>query len=305
MPEYRIALFNAFSESNFGGSVAAVVADAHDLDSIKMQQVAREIGAPATGFIIATESDGVEVRFFSMMTEYPICGHGTIGLMTWLVECGVFSLVSGEQLTVKLRTPAATAMVDLSIRNDDRPEVMLHLETAEFEGSDLSGDTLARLLGVESRGIPASPPIELARSDFTHLIVPVCDLSIMKSIDPDFGQIAELCRQIKADTVAVYCMETVDQMNTIHCREFCPAVGTPEVAATGTTNRALACYLLNHELIGIDTDDELTVVTEQGYEMGRPSLIRTELKVHNHRAVKVRVGGVATKIMEGTFLLHK
>jgi trans-2,3-dihydro-3-hydroxyanthranilate isomerase len=304
MSEYKVALFNAFSESNFGGSVAAIVADAYGMDSVQMQNIAREIGAPATGFIIAAEPDEVEVRFFSPLTEYPMCGHGTIGLMTWLIEREVFNLVNGEQLTVKLRTPAATALVDLSIRHDGRPEVMLHLDVAEFEKSDLSAETLAPLLGIDSHGILTAPAIELTRSDFTHLIVPVSNLATVKAIKPNFGQIAELCAQIKADTVAVFSMETMDQRNTIHCREFCPALGTPEAAATGTTNRALACYLLKHGLIDAGADDELTVITEQGYEIGRPSLIRAELKVHHHRVVRIRVGGVATKTMEGVFLLH-
>ena len=97
--------------------------------------------------------------------------------------------------------------------------------------------------------------------------------------------------------------ETVLPESSIHCREFCPAVGTPEAPATGTTNRALACYLLRQGLLDSQIDGRQTVIAEQGYEMGRPSRICTEMMVQDGEAVEIKVGGVATKTMQGTFFV--
>ena len=300
MSEHRIALFDAFSESTFGGSVAGVVADAHDLNANQMQRIAKETGAPATGFITAIDADSVDVRFFSTLTEYPMCGHGTIGLMTWLVERGEFTFEGNNSQAVTLRTPFGAAIVDLRRRADGRPEVMLNLAASTFESCTVKTSDLKPLLGIDSQGFAERPPIELTRSDFTHLIVPIRDLATMRAITPDFGAIAQFSRSLGVDTVALFTMEVERAGSTIHCREFCPAVGTPEAPAAGTTNRALSCYLLRHGLIDT-TDGQHTVLAEQGYEMGRPSHIRTELTVQNGQPVTIKVGGVATKSLEGTF----
>ena len=88
MSEYPVAFYRAFSDTVFGGSMAGIIAQAQNLAAGQMLQIAQEIGAPATGFITAIDEHGVDVRFFSTLTEYPMCGHGTMGLMTWLVEHG-------------------------------------------------------------------------------------------------------------------------------------------------------------------------------------------------------------------------
>ena len=299
MTAYRSALFDAFSESPLGGSVAGMVADAGDLDAGRMQRIARELGAPATAFLTAVEGARVDVRFFSTLTEYPMCGHGTVGLMTWLVERGMLALDGDRPLPAALRTPAGSAPVELRRRTDGRTEVMLSLAPVDFEPSPLDVTDLAPLLGVPGEVFAESPP-ELTHSEFTHVIARVRDLAAIRAMVPDFGAIAARCRALGVHTLALVTTETEDPAHTLHCREFCPAVGTPEAPASGTTNRALACYLLRHGLLAPPSDTEAVVVAEQGYVMGRPSLIRTELTLAGGRPVGVRVGGVATKSMEGT-----
>ena len=300
MTAYRAALFDAFSESALGGSVAGMVADAGDLDSEGMQRIARELSAPATAFVTGIGDSCVDVRFFSTLTEYPMCGHGTVGLMTWLVERGVFTLDHERPLSVTLRTPAGTAPVEIRLRGDGRTEVMLALEAVPFEPSPLGAAELASMLGMGVDAFAPGPPLELTRSEFVHVVARIRDLAAVRAVTPDFGAIAECCRQHGVDTLALFTTETESAASTIHCREFCPAVGTPEAPASGTTNRALACYLLRHRVIQPPPEGQINVIAEQGYEMGRPSLIRAELTLAGGRPVNIRVGGVATKSMEGT-----
>ncbi len=133
MAEYPVAFYRAFSETVFGGSMAGIIAQAENLTAAQMLQIAQEIGAPATGFITAIDEHGVDVRFFSTLTEYPMCGHGTMGLMTWLVEHGWFVPDNGTTVTTTLRTPAVASDVEIRIREDGRPEVLLSLAPAVFE----------------------------------------------------------------------------------------------------------------------------------------------------------------------------
>ena len=297
---YRVALFDAFSETTLGGSVAGIVTEAGDLDAVRMQRIARELGAPATAFATALEDTRIEVRFFSTLTEYPMCGHGTVGLLTWLAERGALALDGERPLSLTLRTPAGAAPVEVRRRGDGRLQVMLELDPVRFEASPLGPADLAPLLGVEADAFAAGPPVELTRSEFTNVIARLRDLAAMQAVTPDFGAIAARCRQLGADTLAIFSTETEDAASTLHCREFCPAVGTPEAPASGTTNRALACYLLRHGLIDAPPDGVVTLCAEQGFEMGRPSFIHTELQRAKGRVVRIRTGGVAAKSMEGT-----
>jgi trans-2,3-dihydro-3-hydroxyanthranilate isomerase len=43
-----------------------------------------------------------------------------------------------------------------------------------------------------------------------------------------------------------------------------------------------------------------TGIAEQGYEMGRPSDVRTELTLAGGDLTALKVGGIATKTLEGT-----
>ena len=300
MSAYRTALFDAFSESTLGGSVAAIVADAGDLDCERMQRIARELGAPATAFIIGIDDSRIDVRFFSTLTEYPKCGHGTVGLLTWLVERGVYVLDEDSTRSVTLATPAGAAPVEVRRREDGRTEVMLTLDAVDFEPSPLGAAEIAPALGVETDAFVPDSPVEWTHSEFTHVVARIRGLDSMRAMAPDFGAIAAQCRRIGADTLALFTTETENPANTIHCREFCPAVGTPEAPASGTTNRALASYLLRHRLIRPPPEGECTVFAEQGYEMGRPSLIRSQLRMERGRPARIRVGGVATKSLEGS-----
>ena len=303
MPEHAIALYDAFSDVTFGGSVAAVVSDAHGLDAEQMQMIAREVGAPATGFITAVTGQRVEVRFFSTQTEYPMCGHGTVGLMTWLVENGTFDFDGAERIQATLRTSGGIAEVEMRLQDDGRPCVMLHLTPPGFVDCSIRPEALAAVLGVEPEVFSNDSPFELTRSEFTHLIAPVRDLEAMRAVQPDFAAITELSRRHRLDTVALFTRDTVRAESTIHCREFAPAVGTPEAPASGTTNRTLACHLIRHGLVQAPANGECVVIAEQGYEMGRPSQIRTELTLADGAVQSIRVGGVATKTMEGRFFV--
>ena len=61
--------------------------------------------------------------------------------------------------------------------------------------------------------------------------------------------------------------------STAHTRFFNPTVGIVEDSATGTAAGPLACQLITR---GVVKAGDLVVI-EQGYEMGRPSLLRLEV----------------------------
>ena len=293
MNEYLYAIFNAFSDSFYGGSKAALVDGAAGLNDKQMQHIAREFTVPATGFITAATAERVDIRFFSTQTEYPMCGHATIALATWLRERGITSD------RIVLSTPQSTATLEIKQRQDDRTQVMLELQLAAFEDFDSSSQQLADILGCPVEALNSDLPIALTRSDFVHLVVPFTRLTSLQSMTLDMEGIKQYCLQHQIDTIMVFTTETNSPGHSVHCREFAPAVGTPEAPASGTTNRALACYLFNNKVIEFTPNGVTTILSEQGVEMGRPSLVQTDLRIRDGKIESIKVGGVATRLMEG------
>jgi trans-2,3-dihydro-3-hydroxyanthranilate isomerase len=95
----------------------------------------------------------------------------------------------------------------------------------------------------------------------------------------------------------VYTRETQGYDHSFHARMFAPEMGIDEDPATGGAVAALAGAV--HEFDALP-DGEHAAIIEQGYEMGRPSLIRLEMMVGGGQLTLVRIGGHAVPIMSGT-----
>ena len=291
----RYSTYNAFSTGGVGGSAAVMVDAGTRLTTDQMQRLARQFGEPATCFIVAAGETHADVRFFSTMTEYGMCGHGTIALARWLVDEQRISATS-HSLTV--RTSSGTAVVDVAV-SDGAISAMLHLAVAQIDSIDIDRATVAAALGIPEKLIHPSLPLESTRSDFHHLLVPMATLAAQGEIQPDFSALSHLYDTHSVETIATFTTETVTASNTVHTRDFCPAVGTNEAAATGTTNRAIACYLHKHGLVTPTGTDTARVIAEQGHEMDSPSEIVVDLSFTNEELVGVSVGGLATRTASG------
>jgi trans-2,3-dihydro-3-hydroxyanthranilate isomerase len=89
----------------------------------------------------------------------------------------------------------------------------------------------------------------------------------------------------------------MDQRHHFHARMFAPRLGVPEDPATGSAVAALAGVLGKYAKLA-DSDHQLVV--EQGYEMGRPSLIELWLTMKAGKLAGAAVGGNAVLVSEGT-----
>jgi trans-2,3-dihydro-3-hydroxyanthranilate isomerase len=299
MTTVPFAFYDAFTDVAFGGSQAGVVSEAAGLDATAMQRIAKEIGAPATGFVTASGEDWAEARFMSFVTELPMCGHGTICLATRMIETGILDWRGRDRFEAALRLPTATVAVEISRRGDGRPVVMLDIRPPAFRDDGLDLAALTRLLGIGLDDLDPALPAETARGDFVHLVLPVAGLGAMRRIAPDFVGLTRFCVDNGLETVAAFCLEAERPDSALHVRDFCPAVGVAESAAAGTTNSALTSYLIRHGLSRPDDDGRITLQAEQGHEIGRPSTIRSVVTMDGKGIARLQVGGVATKLIDG------
>lgn len=299
MPQLPLTSYDCFSDRAYGGSVAMMVSDAAGLDEAAMRTIAREMAAPATCFIQSIEGDAVHVRFFSASAELPMCGHGTVGLFTKLFEDGLLVWGEANKRSATLTTPIRSSPVDLFRSEDGRPRVMLDMRLPAFELPAVDVDELAGLLGVGADAFDPALPLESASADFVHLVVAMRSQADLHTLQPDFMGLSAFCRAHGFGTVIAFTSETGDPEAAWRCRDFCPAVGVDEAPAVGTSNGALACYLVRHGVLAPDTNGCINVFAEQGYSLGRPSRIDVAMSVAHGEVAAVRVGGMATRVISG------
>ena len=109
---------------------------------------------------------------------------------------------------------------------------------------------------------------------------------------PEFG----------ADGICVFTQETIHPGNDFNVRMFAHLRGVAEDPATGSAIGNLAGYLVHHGYFG-DTYAEMKRV-EQGYEIGRPSLLLFRTGRRNNE-IEVHVGGNVRMVAKGQLLTEK
>ncbi len=299
MKTCSLALYDAFTEVAFGGSQAAIITDAAGIEAQQRQRIAREIGMPATAFVEAYGADWIKLQFLSTVMELPMCGHGTLCLITHMLESGLIASATD----IELRLPKSTANVSVTETDSGRYQVMLDITPPRFETAPPHSSELLGLLGLDAAALSTELPLETARGDFIHLVVPLAGLSQMRAIRPDFAGMVQFCHAHGIETIAVFCLDCEDPDKQLHVRDFCPAVGVSESAAAGTTNAALTSYLLRHSQVKVDAGSCI-VNAEQGIELGRPSSIQSQVTLDSAGGiVRLQVGGIATRVFQGEIFL--
>jgi len=98
--------------------------------------------------------------------------------------------------------------------------------------------------------------------------------------------------------IFIFCPESYEKENAINARMFSHAFGIPEDPATGSANGCLAAYLTYHRYFGSNTVD---ITVEQGYEIGRKSIIHLRSTLENN-TYNIEVGGKVIAVAEGMLL---
>jgi trans-2,3-dihydro-3-hydroxyanthranilate isomerase len=146
-------------------------------------------------------------------------------------------------------------------------------------------------MGVVSCGVP-------------FLFVPLKSLQDVRSIQFRRDVWERVLRNFEAPHVFVFTQETEIEGSTVHCRMFAPALGISEDPATGGASGPLGCYLVHHKVISLDENGEVECVSEQGFEIGRPSFIKINIKQNRGVISEVRVGGQCYFMGEGYLLVN-
>jgi trans-2,3-dihydro-3-hydroxyanthranilate isomerase len=285
IPFYQV---DVFTDHIFGGNPLAVFPEGQRFAEEDLIKIAREMNLSETTFVYPSthaEAD-FNVRIFTPTQELPFAGHPTLGTTHVLRE---LKWVAPEKNPIRLNFKVGI----ISVSREGDKEFMEHppAKTLHHLNSDFA---VCKALGLTPDCIDDSFPIQVVSTGFPALIVPIKSINYLNKININSEVLHEILSPLGVDMIYPFCCETSNDKHTIHSRGFAPALGIPEDPATGSVAGAMGAYWANFK-----DGENITMVIEQGYAMGRPSLITVEIKKQEGEIKNIRVGGRSKNVFFG------
>jgi trans-2,3-dihydro-3-hydroxyanthranilate isomerase len=290
---------DVFTGHRFGGNPLAVFVDAPELPAELMQSIAREFNLSETVFIVKPRDPRAKrrLRIFTPARELPFAGHPTIGAAQVLVEEGLAG-VSGDSGSFLFEAEAGLLPINVKRQQDGAWFVQLTTATLPQEGPAAPPVVeLSKLLNVaESDILQDRDFAQFYSCGVPFLFVPLRNRSVLGRVSIDHALSRKLPASDGAAQVFAFSYDPERAGSDIRARMFAPGFGIAEDPATGSAAAALAGYLAQR---AGKQDGTLRWTIEQGFEMGRPSIIQLETDMTGGAVTAVRVGGTAVRVSDG------
>jgi len=283
---HKLITYTAFSKHKQGGNPAGVVPDSDGLTPCQMQDIAQKAGYSETVFIRTSQKADYCFRYFTPVLEVPACGHATLAGLTYLKNTGLLKTSTGN-----LDTPGG--VIHFRIH---RKTGHIYIQQAKPEfGSIVEPDSIADSLGISQEDLTPDLPIQCVSTGLWDILIPVKSKNILMGLQPDMDRIERISRDYQATGYHVFAPG--DEKYTAYCRNFAPAAGIPEEAATGTASGALYAYLNNY----LSTIPKRCIFS-QGSNLNRPSEIYVFSESTNSDSPALWIGGHALPVE--THIIH-
>lgn len=273
---HRYTVVDCFTDTPLSGNPVAVVFDAEDLTTDRMQAIAKEMNLSETTFVLpAREGGDHHIRVFTPVNELPFAGHPLLG-----TAIALGGSVDGDRL--RLETKMGVIPFDLERADDKVVAATMEQPTPTFSRFEREDELLAAL-GLESSTLP----VEIYVNGPRHVFVGLPSVDELARLSPDHRALAAF------EDMATNCF--AGSGTRWRSRMFSPAYGVQEDAATGSAAGPLALHLGRNGRIGFDTWIEI----HQGVEMGKHSVMRARAEAGG----RALVSGAAVPVAEGVILV--
>lgn len=289
-------IVDVFAESKFAGNQLAVFRGGQDLSDTEMQRIAKEMNYSETTFILSDEQvdGGYDVRIFTPTEEVPFAGHPTLGTAFILQQRLIFEPVEEVLLNLKV----GQIPVRLSYDGGDVSMLWMVQNTPTF-GRMFDPLKIVNTLCLDTSDLDDRLPIQEVSTGLPFIIVPLKNLDAVKRARIVRGvEYYDLIKDTEAKAILIFCPETYESENDLNVRMFADYYGVPEDPATGSANGCLNAYLVKHRYFG---EGSINLRVEQGYEIGRPSLLYLKGEEVEGK-INVQVGGKVQMVAKGEFV---
>jgi len=290
MPKCKFYIVDVFAEKKLEGNQLAVFICEKGITDSEMQKLAKEMNYSETTFITSLEN--YDVRIFTPEIELPFAGHPTIGT-AYVIQR---EIIKSNIKTLLLNLKIGQIPVLFKYKSGEAEEIWMEQNIPAF-GQFFDPELIANTLYLREEDIDIRFPIQEVSTGLPFVIVPLKTLDALKRARVEREKFFDFVENTNAKSILIFCPEARKKGNHLSVRVFTEVPGF-EDPATGSGNGCLAAYLVHHQYFGKSSVD---IRVEQGYEIGRPSLLllRSEEK---EGQISVSVGGKAYIIAKGELL---
>ncbi|MCY6490636.1 PhzF family phenazine biosynthesis protein [Leptolyngbya sp. GGD] len=288
-------IVDVFAEHKFAGNQLAVFRASTQLTTEEMQAIAKEMNYSETTFILSEspQSEGYNVRIFTPEQELPFAGHPTLGTAFVLQQMIIQDSVSIVRLNLQVgQIPVTIEYADQSI------DMLWMQQNQPTFGMGLDHAEVASILGLSLDQIDDRFAIETVSTGVPFLIVPLKTQDALQQAKVNKDLFFQRIKTMDAKAILVFCPEPLNAANQLSVRVFADGLGIPEDPATGSANGCLAAYLVQHAYFG---QTEIDIRVEQGYMIGRPSVLFLRASQEN-QTFDISVGGKTILVAKGEFV---
>lgn len=268
----------------------------------EMQVIAREFNLSETTFIFSPESENynARVRIFTPGQELPFAGHPTLGT-AFVIARDIDYNPDEKILTLWLEEKVGPIRVDIDIQNG-APEMLVMTQPLPTFGPVVDDiQLLAELLSLDTTDFLKGYPPQTISCGVPYLITPLKSLEAVRKIRFRLDVWDRVVAKHNPGWIYPFAMGGEDIESHVHGRMFAPEAGIMEDPATGSANGPLGCYLVEHRLRF--NGKTTRIISEQGFEMGRPSKLYLEIEKLDDKISQVKVGGYCVFMGQGQLFL--
>ena len=291
MVPHQFFIVDVFAEKKYAGNQLAVFTDASSFSDAEMQRLAKEMNYSETTFVASGEKQegGYDVRIFTPEEEVPFAGHPTLGT-AFIIQKEV---IKKQVKEIILNVKAGQIPVNLVYNKGVLDTLWMKQLHPEFF-QVFSPDVIAPVLSLREHDIDDRFFVQEVSTGLPFIIVPLKSLDAVKRARVARDEYYTLINNTKAKALLVFCPEPYNNKNDLNVRVFADYYGIQEDPATGSANGCLAGYLVKNSYFG---ENRIDIKVEQGYEIGRPSLLY--LRAEETEEIDIFVGGKVIMVARG------
>lgn len=299
--EYVYHTVDVFTQSAYSGAQISVFPQADGLDDSQMQLIAKEMNHPETVFVFPGSSDvAAELRVFSPAGERAVGSHSVVAAARTLVHSKALP-VSDRDCEVhfsqgKKIIDAVLSYVDGRLLTQLSMSVSPQIDRYVPDNKELQ-----QVLGLGPDDIETLKAKTLFVScDTPYLIVP------LRSMDAVYRARFSLeawsrssASSVAVNEILVYCSETESLQTDFHLRILGEHIAHDDSPPVGAAIPAFVASLRDTRGLA---DGTHTFWLERGHKAKRQSILQVEFVKKSTAALKVRIGGDAVLVAQGSIL---
>ena len=295
---HRFFTADVFTSERFGGNQLAVFPDATAIPERHLLAITREFNYSETTFVYPPSDPRHtrQVRIFTPGGEVPFAGHPTVGTAFVLASIGEVPLTGDE---TRITFEEGVGPVPVMIRSRQGEPTFSQLSVArlpEFGPLPPSREQLAEVLSLSPADLlDGKWSAQGVSCGLPFLVVPLRDRDAVARARVNADAWERILKGTWASEPCVFARGGEREGSDVRARVFVPGLNVPEDPATGSAMACLGGYLAQRD----DRQGTLRWRAEQGFEMGRPSIIEIEVDRDAKSVSAVRVGGASVLVSDG------